>query len=113
MTIEQFPLFPDIEVQPGAKRRGNAAVFVAAKPSASSFVRLAVFTLCRSNRSVTTAMVPHPMARVRAAFYALERASMIRIGTQKCRNPLGYRLTARLHPSLKHLRVRKGRKGAA
>lgn len=100
---EQVPLFPDMPVEATGRRplgrgvrHGSGGITAA--------VRMAVFALCMQGKRVTTDATGHPKARVRAAFRALERERMLRIRRRRCRNPLGYRLVASLHPRLAHLR---------
>lgn len=102
--VEQIGLFAEFPVDLGGRRplghrRGHGSGGITAA------VRLAVFTLCRNGKRVTTDSTGHPMSRVRSAFRALERERLIKVGSRRCRNPLGYRLVARLHPRLKYLRI--------
>lgn len=66
-------------------------------------VRMDVWNRCRIGKRVQTGDFIHPQTRVRSAFYTLARQQLIEIDLAPCKNPLGYRLVAKIHQRLKHL----------
>jgi len=106
-VTEQLSIFPDIPAELWDGRRFMGRRVTHSGGGLTAAVRTAVFKMCVAGHRVTTDSTGHPQARVRGAFHVLERERMIKIGKKPCRNPHGYRLVARLHPRLKHLKIRK------